>query len=269
MDIIARILNFTLMIAMPLALGVLLAKRLKAEWSLFGIGTLTFIISQVFHIPFNIWALSPAMESSGLAEAQSGVELVLFALAYGLSAGVFEEITRYLGYRFWLKDARSWKSALMFGAGHGGIEAILLGGLTFYAFLQAVSLRNADLSGVVAPENIELSRMQLEAYWSAPWYAALLGAVERAATLCFHVSASVLVLQAFTRRNPLWLGLAIGWHTLVDAIAVFSIRTWNVYISLRGEPVEPETPAEPPALVDIQTLPTETSTEDLEDSRYV
>ena len=174
----------------------------------------------------------------------------------------------------------------MFGAGHGGIEAILLGGLTFYAFLQAVSLRNADLSAIVAPENLELSRMQLQAYWSAPWYAALLGAVERAATLCFHVSASVLVLQAFTRRNPLWLGLAIGWHTLVDAIAVFSIRTWNVYITeaiivglgllslvlvfrLRGEPEELDAPVKPPVLVDIESLPTDPSTEDLEDSRYV
>ena len=41
-------------------------------------------------------------------------------------------------------------------------------------------------------------------------------AVERIFSLVFHLSAAVLVLQAFTRRNNGWLLLAIGWHALVD-----------------------------------------------------
>ena len=123
MNIAARILNFSLMIAMPLGLAVYLSRKLKTEWRLFGVGVLTFILSQVFHIPFNIWLLRPLLQNLGLSLPQPGLQLAVVGLFYGLSAGLFEEITRYLGYRFWIKDERDWESALMYGAGHGGIEA--------------------------------------------------------------------------------------------------------------------------------------------------
>ena len=59
----------------------------------------------------------------------------------------------------------------------------------------------------------------------------ILGAVERAFSLVFHLSASVLVLQAFTRRHIRWLFLAIGWHAFVDALAVYSVGTWGPYVA--------------------------------------
>ncbi len=57
----------------------------------------------------------------------------------------------------------------------------------------------------------------------------LLGALERAIVLVIHLAMTLLVLQAFVRKNSLWLGLAILWHTLVDAAAVFSAQTWGAY----------------------------------------
>jgi uncharacterized membrane protein YhfC len=285
MDIAARILNASLMIAMPLALGVYLARRLKADWGLYGVGVLTFVASQVLHIPFNVWALAPAVRSLGLEGARAGWPLVLLALLYGLSAGIFEETFRYLGYRSWAKEARSWRPALMFGAGHGGIEAIILGGLALYALIQALTLRGVDLSAVFPPESVELARLQLEAYWGAPWYAALLGAVERAAALLFHLSAAIMVLRAITRRTPLWLGAAIVWHTLINAVAVFAALNWNIYIAellitvfglaslglifLLRDPEKPAPQAPPPAEpAAIEIQPLDPTLENLEDSRY-
>ncbi|MEW6403090.1 MAG: YhfC family glutamic-type intramembrane protease [Chloroflexota bacterium] len=231
MEIFVRTLNAFLMIALPLALGVFLARRLRVEWRLFGIGALTFIGSQVLHIPFNAWALSPAVARLGLAGAQDGLRLVALAILYGLSAGVFEETARYLSFRFWIKEARDGKSALMFGAGHGGIEAMILGVLALYALIQAVVLREADLTAILPPEQIQLAQSQLQAYWSLPWHLALMGAVERVGALCFHLSASVLVLQAFTRRNALWIGAAIAWHTVINAVALVSVQYWGVSIT--------------------------------------
>jgi uncharacterized membrane protein YhfC len=226
MDILVRILNPALMLGMPLALGVYLARRYRVEWGLFGAGALIFVGAQVLHIPFNAYLLAPLLEQ--LDVQQSG-GLLLTALLLGLSAGLFEELARYLGFRYWLKEGRSWRAALMVGAGHGGIESILLGLLVVYALIQALALRGADLSQVLPAGQIALAEAQLQAYWSAPWYAAILGAVERAATICFHLSASVLVARALTRRNLLWLLLAIGWHTLVDALAVYGIQSWGIY----------------------------------------
>jgi len=231
MNIAARILNFSLMIAMPIGLAVYLSRKLKTEWRLFGIGVLTFILSQIFHIPFNYWVLTPLLEKLGMSITQQGLQLVIVGLFYGLSAGLFEEVTRYFGYHLWIKDDRDWKSALMYGVGHGGIESILLGGLVLVAFIQVITLQGTDLNTVVDADQVEIARAQIDAYIAAPWHLAILGAVERFATILFHLSATILVLQAYLRKNILWLLLAVSWHMVVDAVAVFASQTWNPYIT--------------------------------------
>jgi len=208
MDVIVRVANSFLMIAIPLALGVILVRWLKVEWKYFGMGAIVFVASQVLHIPFNLWLLSPGIERLGFATAQTGMGLVIVAVLYGLSAGVFEELARYFAYRYWVKDARNWSAGLMFGAGHGGIEAILLGALATYGLIQALLYMNADLTTIVPADQVELAAAQLEAYWSLPWYLAIMGAVERVGAICIHLSASILVLQVFSRRNHLWKILA-------------------------------------------------------------
>jgi len=286
MEISFRALNALLMMALPLGLGIFLARRLRVEWKIFGIGAVVFIVSQIFHIPFNYWVLSPGVLQLGLSGAEGGWPLVFIAVFYGLSAGVFEEVARYLAYRLWLKDDRNWKSALMFGAGHGGIEAILFGALALYALIQALVLRDADLTVILPPEQIQLAQTQLQTYWSLPWHLALMGAVERVGALCIHLSASVLVLQAFTRRNILWVGAAIVWHTLINAIAIFSIQIWGVYVTegfvlflgaigiafvflLRDDLGEQMRSPFAIPTPEVELKPPDISGENLDDSRYV
>lgn len=223
-------LNGLLMIAMPIALAVYLTRRFKSGWRLVWIGAATFILSQVGHIPFNAWFFS-LFDSGVLPTPPEQYRLVFTAILLGLSAGLWEECARYASYRWWAKDARTWGKALVFGSGHGGIEAIILGALVLFAFIQMIAIRTADLSTLVPAEQLDLAIQQVDAYWSAPWYGTILGAVERAFSLVFHLSASVLVLQAFTRRHIRWLFLAIGWHAFVDALAVYSVGTWGPYVA--------------------------------------
>lgn len=286
MDIIVRALNALLMIAMPLTLGVFLVRRQQVEWRFFGIGALVFVASQVLHIPFNLWVLNPGIERLGLASAQAGLNLIIVAIIYGLSAGMFEEFARYFAYRFWVKDARTWKAGMMFGVGHGGIEAIMLGALAGYALIQALVYRNADLAAIVSPEQLELAVSQLEAYWSTPWYLSIMGAVERIGAICFHLSASVLVLQAFRRKNKWWVFAAIGWHTLLDAVAVYGIQVWGVLVTealillfglvsllmiwlLRDSHEDEDQTNLPPQPPQTESVPAAHSQEKLEDSRYL
>ena len=231
-DIFIRSLNALLMIAMPLVLGVYLFRKLGADWRYFGIGMLTFVASQVLHLPFNAWVLNPTIRRLGL-NLDEPAQLALFAFLVGLSAGVFEEVARYLVYRFWLKKKgdRTWGSALMFGVGHGGIESVIIGILVAYGFIKLFALKDANLDLLIPVDQLEVTKAQVALYWSAPWYAAILGAIERAASLCFHMSASVLVLQVFQRENILWLFAAVGWHTVLDALAVFSSQTWGIYLA--------------------------------------
>jgi uncharacterized membrane protein YhfC len=229
LDIAARGLNALLMIGFGLALGAFVARRWNQPWGLFGIGAVTFVLSQVAHIPFNSLVLNALFTRLGWTDPASVGTLVGVAASLGLSAGVFEESARWLMFRLWARKARRWEEALMIGAGHGGIEAILLGGLAVYALIQVLALQGTDLASVVPADQVETARLQVEAYWAAPWYAALLGALERVLALCLHLSLSVLVLQAFVRRRWIWLFLAIGWHAFVDGAAVAASQVVGPY----------------------------------------
>ena len=89
-------------------------------------------------------------------------------------------------FRWWIKDNRTWRSAILAGAGHGGIEAIILGILVMLAFTNLMAYRNIDLSKLnLTLDQLATARQQIQSYWNAPWYATLLGAVERAFTIPF------------------------------------------------------------------------------------
>jgi uncharacterized membrane protein YhfC len=226
-------LNAILMIGIPLVLGLVLSYHFKLDLNLFGVGALTFIGSQVFHIPFNQWLLNPLMEWLNLQPKPGSLDLAVAGFFLGLSAGIFEETARYLVLRRWLPQARTWEEGLMFGAGHGGIEAIIFGLLAMWGFLQIATFQDLSpeaLSTVLGPEKAEVLQTYLMSLGDIPWYYNLLGALERVSALCIHLGATVLVLQAFTRRNIGWYFLAILWHTAVDAFAVYGVQTWNVYV---------------------------------------
>ena len=219
-------INILLMFAIPVLLAFFLTWRFKLGWRLWWIGAGTFVISQLGHIPFNLM-LSNLFQGGILHFPEGSNQLMLNAILLGLSAGIWEECTRYASYRWWAKDARTWHKAILIGAGHGGIEAILLGSIALIAFLQLFALRNADLTQLFPVDQLELAQAQVVAYWSAPWFTSLLGAVERVFAIIAHISLSVLVLQIFLRGHIRWLWLAIGWHAFIDALAIYILSIWG------------------------------------------
>lgn len=222
--------NGLFMVIIPILLAVYLIKKFKLPFRLWWIGAATFILSQAGHIPFN--AGLTALFANGILPAPpENWQLIFNAVVLGLSAGLWEEVFRYFAYRFWAKDARSWGRGLLLGAGHGGVEAIILGLLVLVNYVAMILLKDANFTALVPAGQMELAQQQMNAYWSAPWYATLLGAVERLFAVVFHLSASILVLQVFLRKQIRWLWLAIGWHAFLDALAVYSAPTWGIYVT--------------------------------------
>ncbi len=158
-----------------------------------------------------------------------------------------------------------------------------------------VALREADLSKLVPANQLALAQQQLATYWGYPWPMTLFGALERFFTIPTQIAFAVIVLQAFTRKQPGWVALAVLWHATADGVMVYLARLWAPYpwvnyavegvialfalvsviilFALRQpeppepEPVLPTPPApEPPA---IQPEPPPLSHEKLDDSRYV
>jgi len=215
-------LNFLLMLGMPFLLAAFLARRLGTRWGLVWVGAVTFIASQIVHIPL----LNLLSQLGVLKAAASGWPLVWYATVLGLMAGLCEELARYLVLRFWLKRDRSWGSALMFAAGHGGVESVIVGLITASGAISLFVLSNVDPArlGVTAAQ-LPLLQRQLAAFWGAPVLFPLLGAFERVSALSTHLFLATLVMQTFLRKNLLWLLAAILWHTLVDALSVYVVAT--------------------------------------------
>ena len=158
----------------------------------------------------------------------SGWPLVWYAVVLGLSAGLCEELARFLVLRFWLKRDRSWRSALMFGAGHGGVEAVIFGAMAAIQTFNIFVLRNVDPATLgVTADKLPAVQAQIAAAWSVPVLYPLLGAVERVSAISTHLFLAVLVMQVFIRRNYLFLVAAILWHALTDGVAVFAAATWG------------------------------------------
>jgi uncharacterized membrane protein YhfC len=217
---VAFIIELLLVFGFPLALGVWLRRRFRVSWLLFAAGAVTFGLSQAVHLPLNQAVFALVGEPDPRATA----------LILGLTAGLCEETARYAAYRWVLRDLRDWRQALMFGAGHGGIESIVFVGLLVGAVLLNMTvLQGTDLEtwGLPAGQAAQLQG-QLEVYWEQEWMMPLLAAVERLFSITFHVGMAVLVLQAVVRRKPGYWILAIGLHTAVNALALTTVEAgWN------------------------------------------
>ena len=226
--LLAHFLNGLPMILLPIGLGIYLTRRWKTGWRLWLIGAGTFVLSQVGHIPFNL-VMGLILNRTPLGQLSPAGQLLFNAVFLGLSAGIFEELFRYGMFRWWAKDARTWKTGILTGVGHGGIEAILLGLIALYALLQLAVLRDQDLSTLFPADQLALAQLQVAEYWSMTWYDSLLGALERLFTIPVQISFAVIVLQCFTRRQGFWIWIAVGYHALIDATAVLAVNHIGVY----------------------------------------
>jgi uncharacterized membrane protein YhfC len=237
-DVFVRVFCGVLMLVMPFGLFLYLQKEIGATWRWIGIGAGTFVASQAVHIPLNSFVLEPAMNRFGMGnwKESKGIELFIFAAMFGLSAGVCEEGSRYLVYRYWLtaSDAhldRRWKAAVSLGAGHGGCEAIMLGILVLLMLYKMMQLRQfTDPSKLLPPEKVQEVQEMLDAYWSVSF----IPAVERVlSVMIFHMSAAVLVLQVFKTGNRWWLATSIAFHATTVAINVVARvqHKWNTVVT--------------------------------------
>jgi len=271
------------MMGIPVLLAWAINKKYKVGWGLFGIGTVSFILAQVGHIPFNL-ATVPLLRQN-LSQFSATAQLIVMAIFLGLSAGFFEESVRYLVYRYWATDARTWAQGLMLGAGHGGIEAIILAVLGLLNVGILIGFRSGQFGWLISPEQAPLVEETIDFVFKLPWYDILLGATERIFALCMHLAFSLLVMHAFLKGTRWWLVLAIGWHAVIDAVTVYCVTIWGPYITeaivglmaivsllmvlgLRTPEPKPEPLSPLPSIEEISILEPPITKEVLEDSRF-
>jgi uncharacterized membrane protein YhfC len=204
------VLQGGLMVALPLALWLVAARRSGLgwrSWAVIGVGGLFFVASQVVNTPLRLLAL---------AAGASGLALVA---ALALISGFGEELMRWLAMRHVgvVRDQLDRGSALVYGLGHGGTESL---GLGLAVLGQGLVLRSAADPAVLAQLPPQLVA-QAELIAAAPWYLFLAGALERALAIGLHVGLSLVVASGVLTRSVGPLALAMLWHAAANGGAVW------------------------------------------------
>lgn len=222
-------LSILLMIGLPVFLAFLMVRRFGVSWWVILTGALTFIVSQVVHLP--VLQQVSLLFNNGTLPVPSTQWVPLFnAVILGFLAALFEESFRYLGFWLLRKKARKIESAVGLGVGHGGMEAIGFAVWPYFPLYSGVLISflyvlffNAgnQLAKGVSIDQVQYILAQISQFWSNPWHLGLLPGVERLIAISTHVLLSVLVWKAVRKRNFLWFVLAFLYHMLVDGVMVY------------------------------------------------
>lgn len=219
------------MIGIAIVVGWQLRKRFGVSWKIFLFGGITFIGSQVVHIPLN-WLLG---QIGGTTGGIAFWPLPLVALLYGATAGLCEQGANWIALRFALRKVRSYVEGLQFGAGHGSVEAIITGLLALITLLNIVVIyvTGADKLGLSADQIQQLTQA-FDQVLKAPLYMPLLAAAERIFALSVQMLCTIMVVKSLVLKKPLYWLAAFGFHTLMDAWAVYGSQAYGVEITEAG-----------------------------------
>lgn len=207
---------FTLAVAfvLPVVSCVVVKVKCKAKLSSMIVGAGTFILAAM--------VLEQILHTVVLAFAGEALttNIWLYAIYGGLAAGVFEETGRFLAMKFCMKQTLDKENALMYGVGHGGIEAVLLIGPAYISNLMMSYMINQGMMEGVLSQLDETTReatvQGLSQLWELPSYTFYLAGVERICAFVLQVALSYLVYVAVKEGKKANLLLAVGLHMAVD-----------------------------------------------------
>lgn len=226
-SIVILILNAVIGFALPACLVWWLVKKHHARLSTVLIGAATFLVFAVC-----LESIVHQIVLKGPHGAVIQGTPLYYALYGGLMAGLFEETGRFLSMKFLMKKEPSKVlPGIAYGAGHGGMEVILLFAFSMVSSLVMALMINAGQMDALMAKAPAEAQAQLEAQISQLETTApatlLLGIWERVSAMILHLSLSVLVWVA-VRKGGKWFWLfpaAILLHALVDGTTVMMAKS--------------------------------------------
>ena len=221
-SLILMAVNALLGIAVPVCLSLYLVRKHHAKLSTILIGAGTFILFVLI-----LESIMHQLVLKGPLGAAILDNTLLYALYGGLAAGIFEETGRFVSMKFLMKKEPSAPlPGVAYGIGHGGVEMLIIFGITMVNNLVLSFLINAGQTEMIlsqVPEDagaqVQAQLEQLQTIGAVAW---LIGLWERFSALILHIGLSLLVWVA-VRKGGKWLWLfpaAILLHAAVDAGAV-------------------------------------------------
>lgn len=232
-SMLGMVFSLVVSIGVPVILLIIIYKKTHAKISSFFIGCGIFagfalVLEQILH--------TIVLTVAG-AVIQGNV--FLYGLYGGLAAALFEETGRFIAMKFCMKKSLDRGNALMYGAGHGGAEAILILGLTsINNLLTSVMINSGTIQLTMAalPDELqETTFQQLSALWQLPAWQFYMGGVERLSAVVLQIGFSVLMYTAVkTGQKKYLIGVYLA-HFAADFLTVVLagiIPVWAVELAL-------------------------------------
>lgn len=215
LSIIFMVISLIISLALPIGGIIYLKKKYKVSFKIFFIGMLAFFISvQILEAPIHSYFLSINKTTSEFL-LNTPIAYMLYG---GLMAGIFEETARLVSFKYLIKN-RDDISAVTYGVGHGGIEAILIGGMSsLNAIIYSVLINKGGFQSVmegalVSKDVISATHDQFVNTSSYIW---LMPGNERIIAMIVHISLSILVFYAVKERKYIYYVMAIIIHAIID-----------------------------------------------------
>lgn len=210
---------------LPLGLAIYFYKKERIFIGAIFIGALVFAVFQLLtRIPLLQWA--------GTQEwfVQMSNNTLIMTLFLALTAALFEETGRLIGFKFILKNRLEWKNGIAFGIGHGGFEAIAIVGLANINNIVFSTLINSGqtdkLSAGLPPETYAYVVDQLTNSSSAIFF---IGGLERIMTIVIHIAFSLIVLYGVMNRKYIYWLYAVILHTLLNSPVVL-LQNYGIWV---------------------------------------
>ena len=202
-------------ILLPIGACIFAAIKLKASPITILIGATVFFITQyMLRLPLLQFIFTIPQVQIGLMNP------ITYNSILSLTAGIFEECGRYIAFLWLLKNHRQWKDGMLYGLGHGGIEAILLVGLGNINNLIVSAAVSSGASSTLPANSLAQINAAAAALTSLTAYDFIAANAERLFTICLHIALTMLIIYSIRERKSIYLLVAILAHGFVNFSAV-------------------------------------------------
>ena len=234
-SIIAMCVTLAVTLILPLGIfvGYGLRKNRNDVWLAGILGAVGFVLLQInIRLPLlNFAATRP--EFMNWAEEN----YILYCLLLAFTAGLFEVIARYavakiLCFKKKIMSSLTYETGIAAGIGHGGIEAVMIVGMTYINNLLFSIMINAgaweSMLAEIKTTAEQMGDMSIyQMYETVPqqlidttWYLYLAAGYERILTMIAHIAMTMIVFYFVSKKKDIYgILICLLCHTLLDFVS--------------------------------------------------
>ncbi len=222
-SIVFMIVSVSVSILLPIGLFIFFRRKYNAKIIPLCVGVAAFIVfAQILEQFVHLIVLHPDVNGNIALKSQP----FLYMLYGCMMAGIFEETARFISFNILKKKYHGIQTALSYGVGHGGIEAVLIGGASMISNIALSFMINSGSIGTITStlSGSSLSQMNtvIASLVSTEPYMFAVAGIERIFALAIQISLSIIVFYS-VYKNIRWLyPVAISLHAIIDIPAALS-----------------------------------------------